>query len=109
MSSLSTHALDTTHGHPAAGMTVRLVTAAGELLAATKTNIDGRCPDLPVVQPGRYRIEFEVAAYYRQLGVILPEPPFLDIVRIDFGVADGNHYHVPILVSPFSFSTYRGS
>ncbi len=109
MSSLSTHVLDTAHGRPAAGVALRLSTAVGELLHAGETNADGRCPGLPPVGPGRYRIAFEVAAYFRGLGMVLPEPPFLDIVAIDFGVADDGHYHVPLLVSPFAYSTYRGS
>jgi len=109
MSSLSTHVLNTAHGRPAAGVALRLSTAAGELLHADETNADGRCPGLPSIGPGRYRIAFEVAAYFRGLGVALPDPPFLDIVTIDFGIADDGHYHVPLLVSPFAYSTYRGS
>ena len=74
------------------------------------TNADGRCPDLPAITTGRFRLTFAVADYFRAKGVDLPEPPFLDRVTIDFGVADeAGHYHVPLLVSPFSYSTYRGS
>ena len=109
MNSLSTHVLDTTHGCPAAGIALRLW-AGSTLLYSGATNEDGRCPDLPEIRPGRYRIEFEVAAYFRGQGLDLPEPPFLDVVAIDFGVAqDGGHYHVPLLVSPYGYSTYRGS
>ncbi len=110
MSSLSTHVLDTAHGHPAPGVVLHLWDANGRLLASGETNEDGRCPGLPDLAPGRYRIEFEVGAYFRGLGTILPDPPFLDVIAIDFGVAeDGGHYHVPLLVSPFGYSTYRGS
>lgn len=109
MTTLSTHVLDTTHGRPAAGIAVRLF--AGEaLLAEGRTNADGRCPGLvDAIEPGRYRLTFAVADYFRAAGVALPDPPFIDVVAIDFGVADGGHYHVPLLVSPFGYSTYRGS
>ncbi|HEX8239529.1 MAG TPA: hydroxyisourate hydrolase [Allosphingosinicella sp.] len=111
MSTLSTHVLDTMHGRPAAGMMVALSGPNGEIARGT-TNDDGRCPgltpaDLP---PGRYALSFSVADYFRGLGVALPDPPFLDRVSVDFGIAaDGGHYHVPLLVSPFGYSTYRGS
>jgi 5-hydroxyisourate hydrolase len=109
MSGLSTHVLDTAHGRPAAGVAVRL-THDGALLFEGVTNADGRCPGLPAISPGRYRIEFTVAAYFRAAGVTLPDPPFLDVIAIDFGVAeDAAHYHVPLLVSPYGYSTYRGS
>jgi 5-hydroxyisourate hydrolase len=109
MSSLSTHVLDTMHGCPAAGVAVRLVAGAA-LLWQGSTNMDGRCTDLPELAPGRYRLEFGVADYYRGRGVTLPDPPFLDHVDIDFGVAEpDSHYHVPLLVSPYAYSTYRGS
>jgi 5-hydroxyisourate hydrolase len=109
MSSLSTHVLDTTHGCPAEGVAVTLL--AGErVIYEGRTDADGRCRDLPELAPGKYRLEFAVAGYFRARGVLLPEPPFLDLVRIDFGVADADaHYHVPLLVSPYSYSTYRGS
>jgi 5-hydroxyisourate hydrolase len=59
---------------------------------------------------GRWRLLFEVAAYFRGRGVVLPEPPFIDVVALDFGIADAaGHYHVPLLVSPYGYSTYRGS
>jgi 5-hydroxyisourate hydrolase len=109
MTSLSTHVLDLAHGCPAAGVSVRLF-RGGALLAETVSDKDGRCPGLPAVDPGRYALEFAVAAYFRARGVALPEPPFLDIVTIAFGIADAEaHYHVPLLVSPFGYSTYRGS
>ncbi|WP_141226353.1 hydroxyisourate hydrolase, partial [Photobacterium sanguinicancri] len=76
------------------------------------SNEDGRCPDLGTILQGTglYSLTFAVAAYFRSKGVTLPDPPFLDSVTIDFGIAeDGAHYHVPLLVSPFAYSTYRGS
>ncbi len=115
---LSTHVLDTMHGCPAAGMPVALYTTQGEtatLVKAFTLNADGRNPDGPLydnatLRAGRYRLVFEVAAYFRARGVQLPEPPFLDEVPLDFGVADEKaHYHVPLLCSPWSYSTYRGS
>ena len=115
---LSTHVLDTMHGTPAAGMAVALYTLDGEqatLVRRLALNDDGRNPDGPLyrdaeLQAGRYRLVFEVAAYFRGRGVQLPDPPFLDRVAIDFGIArPQEHYHVPLLVSPWSYSTYRGS
>lgn len=111
MTTLSTHVLDTMHGRPAAGMVVALSGPDGEI-ARGVTNADGRCPDLAAagLAPGRYALRFAVAEYFRKAGVELPEPPFLDEVEIAFGIAaDGGHYHVPLLVSPFAYSTYRGS
>ena len=113
MSGLTTHVLDTMHGQPAAGVSLRL-SRGGEPLAEAVTNLDGRV-DRPLLTgaaltAGVYRLEFDVGEYYRDLGVTLPEPAFLETVVIDFGVTDGAaHYHVPLLVSPFGYSTYRGS
>ncbi len=113
MSGLTTHILDTMHGRPASGVSLRL-SRGGEPLASCITNVDGRC-DAPLLSgkaltAGQYRLEFDVGEYYRDMGVSLPDPAFLDVVVIDFGVADpGAHYHVPLLVSPFGYSTYRGS
>jgi 5-hydroxyisourate hydrolase len=109
MTTLSTHVLDTARGRPAAKVAVRLSTAAGVWLFSGITNEDGRCPGLPAITAGRYCLEFSVAEYFRNAGVTLPDPPFLDVVAIDFGVASDGHYHVPLLVSPFAYSTYRGS
>jgi 5-hydroxyisourate hydrolase len=112
MSGLTTHVLDTAHGMPAAGMTIRLCSDR-QVIFSGQTNADGRCPGLlgeAALERGRYALEFHVADYFRSVGVDLPDPPFLDVVTIHFGVADpASHYHVPLLVSPFSYSTYRGS
>jgi len=117
MGHLSTHVLDTAHGCPAAGMRVTLqrVDASGPVdVKALTLNNDGRA-DGPLLNAtemavGRYRLLFEVAPYFRARGCELPEPAFVDTVQLDFGIAaaDG-HYHVPLLVSPWSYSTYRGS
>jgi 5-hydroxyisourate hydrolase len=101
------------HGRPAAGVSVRLL-SGGALLADTTTNADGRCaaPLLSdeTMKAGAYRLEFGVGAYYRGCGVTSTEPAFLDVVAIEFGIADpAAHYHVPLLVSPYGYSTYRGS
>jgi hypothetical protein len=109
MTTLSTHVLDTMHGRPAAAVRLWLEDASGEVLFTGETNVDGRCPGMPELTPGRYALTFAVAAYFVAAGVELPEPPFLQDVRIAFGVADNGHYHVPLLVSPFAYSTYRGS
>ena len=114
---LSTHVLDTMHGGPAAGMAVALYATEGEsatLLQCLVLNQDGR-PDAPLfdhasLRVGTYRLRFDVAGYFKARGVQLPEPPFLDQVKLDFGIAHADqHYHVPLLVSPWSYSTYRGS
>lgn len=115
---LSTHVLDTMHGTPAAGMAVALyATADGAalLLKQFVLNLDGRNPDGLLLdhtslKRGTYRLVFDVAAYFKARGVALPEPNFLGQVSLDFGVAaPEQHYHVPLLVSPWSYSTYRGS
>lgn len=115
---LSTHVLDTMHGTPAAGMGVSLYELHDEgatLVRRFQLNADGRNPDGPLytneqLKVGRYRLSFEVAAYFRGRGVELPEPAFLDVVSLDFGIArTDQHYHVPLLASPWSYSTYRGS
>ena len=115
---MSTHVLDTMHGCPAAGMKVELYTTEGEratLVKSFQLNQDGRNPDGPLydnasLQTGRYRLSFHVAAYFQSKGVALPDPAFLDVVHLDFGIAHTDqHYHVPLLCSPWSYSTYRGS
>ena len=115
---LSTHVLDTMHGGPAAGMAAELYVTDGGTATLVKRfvlNQDGRNPDGPLydnttLKRGTYRLVFDVAAYFRARGVVLPEPNFLNLVSLDFGVAEtSQHYHVPLLVSPWSYSTYRGS
>lgn len=117
MGRLSTHVLDTAHGRPAAGMRFTLSRRDGEnwqVLRSGVTNADGRT-DEPLltgdaVQAGSYEIAFDVAVYFRAQGVALPDPPFLDTVPIRFAISDAaQNYHVPLLVSPWSYSTYRGS
>ncbi|WP_323147990.1 hydroxyisourate hydrolase [Pseudomonas oryzihabitans] len=114
---LTTHVLDTTGGCPGAGIALRLYRLqAGmrEVLGELCTNADGR-GDGPLLQgaaftAGCYELEFDVGDYYRQRGVLLDEPAFLDTVVLRFGIADAtSHYHVPLLVSPYGYSTYRGS
>jgi len=113
MSGLTTHVLDTMHGRPAAGVALRLW-RGDEAVAEAVTNADGRC-DAPLLEGealtvGGYRLEFAVGDYFRRLGVGLPDPAFLEVVAVEFGIADAAaHYHVPLLVSPFAYSTYRGS
>jgi 5-hydroxyisourate hydrolase len=119
MGHLSTHVLDTMNGCPAAGMRVTLEALDHDGTARTiKTltlNSDGRNDgglllNAETMAVGRYRLTFSVAAYFREKGVKLPEPAFLDVVPLEFGIADAaGHYHVPLLVSPWSYSTYRGS
>jgi 5-hydroxyisourate hydrolase len=117
MGRLTTHVLDTMNGCPAAGMRVRLYSLAGgraTLLKELTLNHDGRA-DAPLLEgdafrAGAYRLLFDLAPYFRARGVTLPEPPFLDAVPLDFGLADmSGHYHVPLLASPWAYSTYRGS
>lgn len=115
---LTTHVLDTAAGRPAAGLALTLFALEGDEgrqpLARAVTNVDGRL-DAPLLGPGtmrtgRFELVFEVAAYFRARGVNLPEPPFLEAVPIRFGIADPDaHYHVPLLVSPYGYTTYRGS
>jgi 5-hydroxyisourate hydrolase len=113
---LTTHVLDTVQGTPAAGMAVELYRRESDSVAALKsatTSADGRIAPLlegDAFVAGRYRLVFAAGAYFRGRGLTLPEPPFVDEIVIDFGVADATaHYHVPLLVSPWSYSTYRGS
>lgn len=115
MSGLTTHILDTAAGRPAAGVVVRVSARRDDevrFLSETRTDADGRArlvegDDLDV---GGYRLEFAVADYFRASGAVVSDPPFLDVVVIDFAVADpAQHHHVPLLVSPFGYSTYRGN
>ena len=106
------------HGTPAAGMQVEFLSVQGGTATLVKRltlDADGRSPDGPLVEAaqlkaGTYRLVFDVAAYFRSRGVKLPDPPFLDRVTLDFGIAVATqHYHVPLLLSPYAYSTYRGS
>lgn len=116
MGRLTTHVLDTANGRPAAGVRVALYRGEdhNRVVAAATTNADGRC-DEPILEgegftPGTYELIFHVGDYYRDTGHRGPEPAFLDVVVIRFGIADADeHYHVPLLVSPFGYTTYRGS
>ncbi|MGH6926454.1 MAG: hydroxyisourate hydrolase [Propylenella sp.] len=116
MGRLTTHVLDTALGKPAAGLAITLRRAGkhGEPLARAVTNKDGRSDrallEGETMQAGAYDIVFEAGAYFDALGLSLPEPKFLDQVVIRFGISDPDaHYHVPLLLSPHGYSTYRGS
>ena len=118
MGRLSTHVLDTANGRPAAGMKVELfrLEASGSrsLVKSVTTNTDGRT-DAPLLVDaacvaGTYELVFDTASYFRAIGTNLTDPPFLDQIPLRFSIADpAGHYHVPLLVSPWSYSTYRGS
>ena len=113
---LTTHVLDTASGLPAAGLKIALYRVGGNSHRKIKeavTNADGRC-DAPLLegktfQTGQYELVFFAGDYLRGIGAVLPEPPFLDQIPIRFGMAEDRHYHVPLLVSPYGYSTYRGS
>jgi 2-oxo-4-hydroxy-4-carboxy-5-ureidoimidazoline decarboxylase len=115
---LSTHVLDTYHGRPAQGVSLELheLANAGDsrLVIAGVTNADGRTDSALIndrpVPIGRYELRFAVGGYFARTGVNLPDPPFFNIVPVRFSVSDPeNHYHVPLLATPWSYSTYRGS
>ena len=117
MGRLTTHVLDTALGLPGAGITVsvfRVESSERQLLHSVVTNRNGRC-DEPLLEgaalvAGIYELVFSLAEYFVASGQTLPSPPFVGDVVLRFGIADGNqHYHVPLLVSPWSYSTYRGS
>ncbi len=117
MGKLTTHVLDTATGCPGGGIKVRLFRLEGDartLLAESVTNSDGRV-DAPLLsgddfRTGSYELEFGAGDYFRAQGTALPDPAFLDRVPIRFGIADDDaHYHVPLLISPYGYSTYRGS
>ncbi len=118
MAKLSTHVLDTAQGKPAGGLRYQLFAIHGDgarrLVTEGRTNADGRT-DAPLlsgeqIETGRYELVFHAGDYFRAQGTALPDPAFIDVVPIAFGIADAKgHYHVPLLVSPWSYSTYRGS
>lgn len=113
---LTTHVLDTASGRPAAGLTVSLFWLGDRMhkhLKTVTTNADGRCDaallEGEALRAGPYELVFEAGAYLRAQGVALPEVAFLDAIPIRFGVSEPRHYHVPLLLSPYGYSTYRGS
>jgi 5-hydroxyisourate hydrolase len=118
LAGLTTHVLDVTRGRPAQGVRVELYELSGEdgrtLVADVLTNADGRT-DRPLIsadeaRAGRFELVFQAGDYFRKLGQETADPPFLDVIPIRFAVADPKaHYHVPLIVSPWSYSTYRGS
>jgi 5-hydroxyisourate hydrolase len=118
MAGLTTHVLDTTRGRPAAGVEIELYSliadGAPQLIARVTTNADGRT-DAALLKPGEaqigtYELRFHVGPYFSGLGATVADPPFLDVVPIRFSIADPNaHYHVPLVATPWSYSTYRGS
>ncbi len=114
---LTTHVLDTMSGKPAAGVRItlrRLEGDQGDLILETITNADGRC-DAALLEgdnfmTGQYELIFQAGDYFRKAGVSLDEPAFLDEVPVRFGISDpASHIHVPLLISPYAYSTYRGS
>ncbi|MCZ7563595.1 MAG: hydroxyisourate hydrolase [Burkholderiales bacterium] len=117
MGRLSTHVLDTRTGRPAAGMRIDFSVLENEVwrrLKTVRTNADGRTDeplmDGAVMRTGEFELVFHVAEYFRAQGVELPRPPFLDRVPLRFGIADAAaYYHVPLLCTPWSYGTYRGS
>jgi hydroxyisourate hydrolase len=117
LAGVTTHVLDVTRGYPAKGVRIELYELSGsdrKLVVEVATNADGRT-DKPLVgadqaRAGRFELIFHVGDYFRGRPSELADPPFLDVIPIRFGVADPQaHYHVPLLVSPWSYSTYRGS
>jgi 5-hydroxyisourate hydrolase len=116
MSRLTTHVLDVSAGMPAVGVRIELralQAAASQLLAVHHTGEDGRCMS-PLLEgerfaAGRYTLTFYVGEYFRGRGLELPEPAFIDVAVVHFGIAQvDQHYHVPLLVTPWSYSVYRG-
>jgi len=115
MTTLSTHVLDTSKGTPAQGLqiTLKRLEPNAKDLGVFTTNSDGRVSEQLLagddVQLGIYELTFHAGDYLRAQGIALPDYPFLDVVPIRFGISEDTHYHVPLLLSPYGFSTYRGS
>lgn len=118
MTGLTTHVLDTALGTPAEGLVIDLYHLDGDartLLKTVTTNADGRVDGGPILigesfRKGTYELVFHAGDYLRRSGAPLAEPAFLDVIPIRFGIADERgHYHVPLLISPYGYSTYRGS
>jgi 5-hydroxyisourate hydrolase len=116
MGTLTTHVLDTAHGRPGAGIRVELyaLDPGRHLVRSDRTNHDGRC-DAPLLDEmafriGEWELVFHIGEYFiTQKGLTLSDPPFLNHVAVRFGIATDTHYHVPLLVSPWGYTTYRGS
>jgi len=117
MSRLTTHVLDAAHGKPGQSIKIdlyKIVNNKRNILLTKITNCDGRC-DGPLLendafQPGVYELDFHIGSYFSGMGIAMPTPNFLDVVTLRFGVADASqHYHVPLVATPWSYSTYRGS
>ena len=114
---LTTHMLDTTSGKPAEGVKIDFSVLDGtayRLIKSVRTNADGRNAEPLLTQEtmkvGEYELVFYIAEYFTKQGTVLPSPPFLNKAVIQFGMADAaSHYHVPLLASPWSYTTYRGS
>lgn len=115
MSGLTTHILDQASGRPAADVVVRVSRREGDavrMLAEFRTDADGRARLVAgeALEIGGYRLEFAIGDYFNASGLAITDPPFLDVVVIDFAVSSlEQHWHVPLLVSPYGYSTYRGS
>lgn len=118
MTGLTTHVLDTARGLPAEGLKIQLLRMKGEeaeLIRTVFTNADGRVDGGPMLSGaeftvGQYELLFHAGDYLRTVDAALTEPPFLDVIPIRFGISDpAGHYHVPLLLSPYGYSTYRGS
>ena len=120
MDSLTTHVLDTARGIPGADIRIELYRIEADsqtgrqLTHVVRTNTDGRCDEpwlaRDAFRTGIWELVFHIGAYFAQSGLCLPDPPFLDVVTVRFGIAAGDdHYHVPLLVSPWGYTTYRGS
>jgi 5-hydroxyisourate hydrolase len=114
---LTTHMLDTANGKPGEGVRIDFSVLEGgayKLIKTVRTNADGRTPE-PLLNEntmkvGQYELAFYLAEYYTKLGTMLPNPPFIEKAVIQFGMADAaSHYHVPVLATPWSYTTYRGS
>ena len=116
MARLTTHVLDTANGVPARGVAIELRRLEGDgrqsLVVSSVTDQDGRTAPLlqgDRIEPGTYELTFHIGAYFTHLGTVVADPPFLGDVIVRFGIADATgHYHVPLLVSPYGYSTYRG-
>ena len=115
MTTLSTHVLNTATGTPAAGLeiTLKRIEPHPKEIGIFTTNVDGRVSEKLLSDEdallGVYEITFHAGDYLKGLGLALPEYPFLDVIPIRFGISENAHYHVPLLLSPYGFSTYRGS